>query len=314
MTFELVEGLAWVVRPDEVQGSQPILPGERFLVSEGGALCGALDDGTRTRGRELVAWLLGAGGFPWDSQPYGLDEGDEELAREAALSAFLLEHAHYWPALRASLREAFEARGENPTGCSRTVRFLVGEPSEQALALARELWLRAPEWFAPEHVVRLAERGAFEFEREARAIVDIEPYEEPAAHVLPAAYLALRGDPKGKALLERFVQPPLARHTDLFATLLAARCLAVGGRREAWTTTRDEILTGIERSLARGRRDRAALDAAALEFFDRSWLELDEDRLGATLRELGEHCRRRVKQLDAPGALETALGELRNAR
>ena len=100
----------------------------------------------------------------------------------------------------------------------------------------------------------LAERGAFEFERELRAMVDAWDAEEAGAGalpfdapVLPAAWLARRGDDRGAELLGAALALPLSTPESMLRNVYGGLGLAALGDERAVPALLDSIArAGLE--------------------------------------------------------------------
>jgi len=162
-------------------------------------------------------------------------------AVQRELIAFLALDPERWRFVRGPL-DKLVADWRTPVDALQwLVATVAQEPSATAFELARELWLARPEAFAPDSIVALAERGGFEFERELEAMA--EPGEEPARAILPAAYLAFRGDDRGRAHLEAAAREPLVAPGGLPLALVAAAALdgLAGEGRAAWDHVLEQL-------------------------------------------------------------------------
>lgn len=152
----------------------------------------------------------------------------------------------------------------------RQLSFLAWDRSPRAIALARRLWVESPQSFGEDHLVAFAASGVFEFERELRALLsesaaapDTASASVGARGLLAAVYFAQRGDPVGRALLERFADPASAGipRTLLDSmevamdALLASAALDWLGDRSAWEQLlpylKDEVDAALELEVPR---------------------------------------------------------------
>lgn len=119
-----------------------------------------------------------------------------------------------WDVLAEPARRMARDPETTRNGLRRVLVVAALNPSDDALELGRELWLEAPEAFDADLVIAFAERGAFELEREARAMLDAPPPPgtDPLVDLLErtavAAHLALGGDAAGAAVLREMLEEP----------------------------------------------------------------------------------------------------------
>ncbi|MFT6107566.1 MAG: hypothetical protein ACJA2W_000473 [Planctomycetota bacterium] len=107
---------------------------------------------------------------------------------------------------------------------------LGSDPSPGALALLREAWLESPGQFSLELIVAMAERGAFESIREVERYFAVMGGEASSDSLPVAAYLALRGNDAGLAVLrQRFSGVQIPKNAALAAEGQGAGVLAAAG-------------------------------------------------------------------------------------
>lgn len=155
---------------------------------------------------------------------------------------------------------------------ARLVGLALAGPPERGTPFARALWMAAPWAFGDQELVALADRGAFEAQRElvartADALAD--PGAWPVPPVLAAAWLAERGDPRGRRLLARIVAGSDDPPGDLDAVdrlALAGRLLDDLGDARAWSRAHARVARAVEDWIGAGYLPRAASAAAILAF------------------------------------------------
>ncbi len=158
----------------------------------------------------------------------------EKTYREGAL-AELRRTPRIWPSVQASVDGLLEPKRMPLYARRDLVQALALDPSEAAFKSLRSLWIEQPEAFSIEAVVAMAERGAFEFEREVDAWLGSFRPEAPGES-LPgdalsgALYGALRGDERALPILKAMVKANLADDRALLASVGLARL----GRRADW--------------------------------------------------------------------------------
>jgi len=189
---------------------------------------------------------------------------------EARLAELLTEDRGYWAVVRAELVRRVASFQLGEEGMGRLLDFLLSEPSGTGFALARdELWLLFPEGFSDFHVAALAERGAFEFQREASAQVAAVPPDAKAgeAPVWSAIWLARRGDHEALAWLRERTElhPEPAGPFDMLGFLLGADALRRAGDAETWHRALDEVVAATRARLERGGILMPAYAVVALE-------------------------------------------------
>lgn len=232
-----VEAGRALLRPEPGDGAEEGLvaleAGDKRLLSgrRAAGLAKVLDEDAR------LAELFLVGAFEWDAGPGRAAPGYlDPPPRPRELEAFLAERPRRW-ALVPPLITRVLSDGKLPKPrTSALLDLALDSPAPEALAAARELWLLVPEVFRSMRVVALAERGAFEFERESRAMLDeLEPRDPEL--VLPAVYLAERGDETAVEALRALHAEPAQLEPSL--RLLAAAALERAGVPGAWAEARE---------------------------------------------------------------------------
>lgn len=171
--------------------------------------------------------------------------------------AYFATHPQRWE----TLREAVLARldGARKAGALQTLlHFGMADPTGEGLAFVRELWLHHPEGFSDIEIAALAERGLFEFEREAAAMLADDDRSRPETMVV--ALLARRGDARAADELGRELDEPRDERSDDFLRIAyAGYALVEGGDVSAWRRAIDALRPLVEREL----RQRRFVDASA---------------------------------------------------
>ena len=220
------------------------------------------------------------------------------------------------PPLRSRLRERvhhLRAAPQTPNGFTACVLdFLVQDPADDSLRLARELWLESPDDFREIHVVGFAERGAFEFQRELRAAVGaFEPADaEDDRPVLAAVYLAVRGDDLGRAQLEEALDPASGIAWTSPNYFLAALALDALGEPGAWSDVQSRVRERVEALLEESELVAAADLLLAFEAFHRL-READElPPLAGMVQHVRRHIDRRKPEVQREEHIRALLAEL----
>ncbi|MFN0243373.1 MAG: hypothetical protein ACKVWV_10825 [Planctomycetota bacterium] len=203
-------------------------------------------------------------------QPFGPVRTPFERDVAKDLLALLAKEPQYWSVLEEDLAARiarFELASEP---FRRVVDMLLADASGHGFDLGRKLWLLHPAGFRDVHIALFAERGAFEFEREAHARVALA---EPMDGVLPvacAAWVAREGDRAGNELLWKFLDEPPATPTldDIDRGLLAAFVLDSLERGDAWSRGVAFAADASEGALGIGRPGVAAMAALTIQYFD----------------------------------------------
>lgn len=183
------------------------------------------------------------------------------------LAAFGRRSSTHWGVVADRVRSEFEGQRRWTVARARLLAYLGYDESDDALKLARELWLRSPESFEDANVVAFAERGAFEFEREIFALVADYEAAGREAPVLPAAYLGLRGWEEGRDVLAEAVATT-EFETQRYPRLLAgAAALENLGDSGSWPRLMASLEAAVESALENDKLDEAAWLVLATEDF-----------------------------------------------
>lgn len=171
------------------------------------------------------------------------------------------------------------------------IDFLQIDPSPESLALASDLWLDYPASFLDRHLVTFAERGAFEFEREIGAQVEMfdpasigEPIpglerNELDMPIVSAAYLAVHGDGAGRELL---IQATGGVSEAGWAPwgYLAALALDRLGEPDVWKETQAKVQARVYASLEQADPITASNTLLSYAYFHQLREDPDPPRLG----------------------------------
>ncbi len=187
-------------------------------------------------------------------------------AMETQLDDFLSQRPWGWRALDPWLREHLR---EGPWQVAAfLLDYIVRTEDPQGLELARELWLDFPEHFTLDHILALAERGAFEMERELVAIWRSTPDAPPDERLTLAAHLAPAGHEEALLALHDYLDSPFLERADPVLMLLSALALERSGDAAPWARVRAFLLERVEASLAGGQRPLARESTLLYEYFD----------------------------------------------
>lgn len=232
------------------------------------------------------------------------------------LSAVLAHSVPLWSRLAAkvgaNLPEPAADSGLPRDFLGNVIDFLHVDPSAESLALASELWLAAPEWFEEVHLVTFAERGAFEFDREIEAMVEmyepVEPFQEPP--VVAATYLALRGNTAGRDLLADSAAG--IRSVEWIAPfgMFAALGLDALGDPEAWNALEEQVQNYVMKFLEEGEQIRASRLLLEFEFFDQLRQSAETPVLGRLQRDALRHVDLRANEVQAEFEILELMGRL----
>ncbi len=166
------------------------------------------------------------------------------------LTSTLVKMPASWEAVEPLFLERYKA---NETGRGEMLGFLAKVGSEGCVASAEMLYAKTPESFSDQLVVAFAERSSKTFCKAASTRVRKSKYKS----VLPAAYLAIRGDCAGKATLEKAVQVERLDETNVFDALVAAEALGRLGDKKATLYTRQRLHKAVLAALDEGDLDLA---------------------------------------------------------
>ncbi|MEM8710944.1 MAG: hypothetical protein AAGG01_08335 [Planctomycetota bacterium] len=197
--------------------------------------------------------------------------------REGALSA-LRRTPEIWPHVDDVFDGLLDPE-EQPLNVRRElIRALAVDESAVVLRRLRSEWLKQPEAFTIDVVITLAERGAFEFEREAEAWLASYRVGESASDpadglsgdpLTAAVHGAFRGDARAVPVLEVELESKASGERSLLAAVGLARL----GRGTAWIDRFEGYVDSI----------RAALDAPDLSSGDLEDLASQIDALSYAL-------------------------------
>jgi len=191
-----------------------------------------------------------------------------ELARgmygSGALMA-LRENPELWPLADEAVAEILDPNAVPSYVRREIVGSLAVDESPFAQAALRRAWLVDPEVFPTSAIVALAERGIFEFEREATAWFD--SWDETAeGDPFPIAlYLSLRDDTRGVEFLRVALEDNRKGET-VGLPLIAAAGLARLGDRDAWDEAVLDHAAKAREFLADGDLEQAALRIDTLSY------------------------------------------------
>ncbi len=246
----------------------------------------------------------------------------DHLLYGTVLDTLAAEPAHwidFAPRVRQVLATPLGARERG-----RILTLLTASGSRPAIALAEELWIDHPADFHPDHLVALAELGHPVFAEEVRGIVlhtdpaeREEPWVDPKEWkdpLLPAAFLALRGDDLGVAVLLRTARgwSGLAELKPFDGSaVIASAALAAGGLdAEPWRGHVAELERVAREYLAQGALEEAAWMALLWEALQEGVREPERFRLGHLELRLTLSALQRMETLAKPDAIAALLAEL----
>ncbi len=234
------------------------------------------------------------------------------------LSSLLAARPERWAVLEPRIRAEFEQgfAGSGPGGPQGwTLDLLVRDRSRTSLRIARDLWRSTPQAFTLDHVLALADRGAFEFERELYAIALSGAEPEPMRREIAACQIALDGDPVVRDLLRARFDALEPADGEASPDMLVMRRLTIAAALDAigdplpLRSERARIVQACRGWLDSGQTARAQRTALIVEFLDRlragpdpslayaaflaeqflregQWTYADEEELRALLDEL----------------------------
>ncbi|MBK7877614.1 MAG: hypothetical protein IPJ77_18145 [Planctomycetes bacterium] len=238
--------------------------------------------------------------------------------RERELVTTLAKHLEkspqYWPLARAEIVRRVRDGEASSEFARRAVDVALLAPEREGVPLVRALWLADPGAFREPQIVTLAERGLFEFEREALAMVELH---EPGAGPAPlwaAVWLANQGDARARGLLARALEAPEKKAMtpyDFDALALAAFTLDRAGDGRAWLRGQDLLQPEIERALANGMGPSAVAMALELRFLNEGRRKGELVTPTRLLYELGPYIEAHRAEIADDEALSRLLDELR---
>ncbi|MEM7308245.1 MAG: hypothetical protein AAF682_16315 [Planctomycetota bacterium] len=244
--------------------------------------------------------------WPYSGKAPVMEAGEDALD---ALFGYLDASPAHWDVL-SEMAQADASDPKQRIGVKTTwVNFLCMHDGEESTRLLRELWLSAPDSFNAGNIVLLAERGAFEFEREVRDMVATRDGTLDDL-LLPACRLGADGDADGLALLDEIVATPVDEPWGLVRTWIAACALAHGGAPRAWDGLQASLEDEVEESLDLRSSPRAARLVLLAEFFREHRAEELPSYGLIELRWLA-HFRARSAEVQSPGEIRAALAALR---
>ena len=184
-----------------------------------------------------------------------------------------------WPLVAPTMEQILEPQALPPFARGELLDVLALDLSPEAERLLRAAWLQDPESFSMDAIVVLAERGLFEFEREATAWLGMldDVSGDPFALAL---WGALRGDERGGAILEAALTAG-RNEKEPERPLLAAAGLAKLGRGTAWLDTWEPYKAKLRGQLegAELGADELGEVARAVDALAYAWTLHDEDVL-----------------------------------
>jgi hypothetical protein len=199
--------------------------------------------------------------------PESMELGTEEITR------YFASHPARWNTLRALVLRQLSEGSMLPANFRRMVHVGLASPTGDGLAFVRALWFDHPEGFSDLEIAALAERGQFEFEREAAAMVAADDSGRPST--LAAAWLARQGDIAARAALRRDVGAlrPLLNDDDFLRLAYAGFTLAELGESNAWDETIAAVRASVDAQLARNSNVTASSCVRVMLFLDRAVAE-----------------------------------------
>jgi hypothetical protein len=239
-------------------------------------------------------------------------------AREGTF-AVLREMPELWPLADEAIAELLDPDRAPAYVRAEILPALAVDPSPFAYEAVREAWLVDPAVFSTDVIVAMAERGAFEFEREVDVWFDA--WDEGAeGDPFPVALrLAVLGDDRGAQFLRAETAEDDPKGEAYGRSLLAAAALARLGDLRTWddvaTLFIEETRSLVEEGLLDLARARVDALAFALALRDDEALDVPDDapesqrrpRVGAVGFWLDVHHLRRDAEPRDGQALEQEL-------
>jgi hypothetical protein len=231
-----------------------------------------------------------------------------DLARQ------LLLRPPLWEVCEPQLRKTFELPTSDSAVKGVILDLCARERSKHALDLARDFWTEDPAAFGIEHMVAFAENGADEFERELAAVLEDGVALPGQSRVLAAAFFALRGDDRGRAILEEGAQSSEMSREYVPLSFLSAVMLEELGEKGAWNAALDMLSPDLEFLLGAGREDLAFRMVVAAEVFAELRVEPSFPKLCDLAPWIEQRLAERKSDLGTPEAIRAAVGRLLDAR
>jgi len=183
-----------------------------------------------------------------------------ERAYEASqkLGGLLTGSPETFEAVAPLFREAFEQGG---AAREKLLRFLASCGSSGCTALGDELFAAAPQDFTEAQMLALAEVGSEPMREALLARVKARRAES----VLPAAWLAFRGEAAGKSALKQVAATREVDADNVVAVLVSAGALAALGDERALPAARERVHAAVLAALDAGELESARAMALSAE-------------------------------------------------
>lgn len=276
-------------------------PAEAFAGGEDDCACGACEMAQGDVSELLSNYLEGV--VP-ASFCKGLDDARIEVAKEAP-AAFYGELIAYRKDVSYAvdaLVTRYDSKKSNTEERARLLDLAAFFPKRVGPESVATLWNADSKAFSPEHLVTFGEAGP----EELRAAIEKRAKKE----VLPAAFLALRGDDRGVKVLRKAVKSlDLGKH-DGSEAALAAFALSKLGDEEALRHVRTSFEEAALAALDEGQLERARELALAAEFYCKKLVHAGKGaQLGWLSQRADWHVRERaVEVADAEGVFGVIEG------
>ncbi len=232
----------------------------------------------------------------------------------ATLAGDLLLRPPLWDAVEAGLRKTFELSTSDEDVRGVVLDLCARERSRRALDLVRDFWSQDPAAFGIEHMVAFAESGMYEFELELAAVLEDGLALPGQSRVLAAAFFALRGDDRGRAILEAGARSNEMSRDYLPLSFVAAAMLEELGEKGAWKGALEGLRPALEFLIGAGRNDMARHMVVSAEVFAQLRVEPGFPRLSDLAPWIQQRVGERMGELKEPEQIRAAAQRILDAQ
>ncbi len=176
--------------------------------------------------------------------------GCGEVNPAAVLSATCFENEGTWDVLQPLVGKKFVASTTTEDQRVRMLNLLAWNNSEASLSCANDLLEAKPAAFSEKHILAFAQRGS-------EPCMDAVAKLAKKGQVVPAAFLALRGDEVGKKTLAKAARPANLAGEQVSEALLAAIALRELGDEKSLAKLQKVVHASVLKKLDAGEIDAA---------------------------------------------------------
>ena len=217
-----------------------------------------------------------------------------------------------WEVLAPMVRERFAASSTSEVERARVLDLVCGAAYGAGMELAHELYAEEADSFGVDHLLALASANAYGWKTKQKlyggsygAGEDAEEHETPFADALraharedvrAAAFLAFRGDDRGRSTLRRAVRTPELEESCL-DLLVASLALDEGGQEGAFAEAQQAVHSSVLDALDAGQLQRARALSTQAELVYGALERGQALQLGFLERSAGTHALQRANDL-----------------